>query len=111
MMVMMVNVDELRETVLFVIMETDNVKRMEKADPITLESAQRGGLLPVPKYPQNFSLLIAYETDSEELYRMAKIGGMEMLKWLERGRKFIKGVDGKQEAFRIPRQESNSDAQ
>lgn len=110
MIMAMVDVDQLKKSILCVVIETNNLVRMEKADPVTLESIKEGGLLPAPKYPENLSLLIAYEPDIDELYKRAREGGPKLLAWLERGRKFIPGVDGKVEAFRVPKigsQESN----
>lgn len=104
----MINLDGLQQSILLVVIEHDNFDRMKKADPITLESTQAGGLLPPPSYPLNLSLLIAYEEDQDDLYRRAKKNAAEMLKWLERGRVFIKGVDGKSEAFRIPREDDEA---
>lgn len=98
----MVNFDELKQSILYVVLEEDNLRRMNLADPVTLESAKKGGLLPRPVYPENFSVLIAYERDTDELYRKAQEGGAILLKWLERGRVFKPGVDGVGEAFRIP---------
>ena len=95
----MINLDGLQQSILLVVIERDNFDRMKKADPITLESTQAGGLLPPPSYPLNLSLLIAYEEDQDDLYRRAKKNAAEMLKWLERGRVFIKGVDGNRKRF------------
>ena len=104
----MLNLDQLKQTILMVVIEKDNLDRMKKADPITLESTISGGLLPVPRYPFNFSVLIAYEEDQDEMYRRIRENQMDFLKWLERGRVFIPGVDGKQEAFRIPTKDHES---
>jgi hypothetical protein len=105
MMMTMLNIDEQEKSILFVVIETTNLVRMEKADPITLESPKAGGILPEPKYPGDFSVLIAYEPDTDALYAKAKEGGIALLMWLERGRKFIAGLDGKGEAFRVPKTE------
>lgn len=104
MIISMVDVDAKKQSILFVVIEKDNLDRMAKADPITLESIPEGGMLPAIKYPQNFSILIAYEPDSEELYRQGKRGGLNLLGWLERGRKFIKGLDGKEHTFKMPKE-------
>lgn len=103
MIAAMLNIDELQQTIMVVIAETENLDRMKEADPITLESKQKGGILPAPKYPQNFSVLIAYEADQPELYKRVQIGGPQLLAWLERGRKWIPGKDGASTAVRIPR--------
>jgi hypothetical protein len=102
----MLNVDELQQTILFVVIERDNLDRMRQADPATLESILKGGVLAPPKYPMNFNVLIAYEEDDAELYRRAKEDPLEMLKWLERGRRFVKGIDGKENSFSLRKEPS-----
>ena len=97
----MIDISELRRSILVVVIEKDNLDRMEKADPITLESRPQGGMLPAPGYPHDFSILIAYEADDAALYAKAKAGGPELLQWLERGRVFKPGIDGKGEAFKV----------
>lgn len=83
------------ESILLIVIERDNLERIRNADPISLESKNRGGMMPVPKHPEAFSLLIAYEDDQVELYRRVREGSAsDLLRWLERGRKFIPGVDG-----------------
>lgn len=111
MIAAMLDVNELQQSILFIVIERDNLERMKKADPITLESVSHGGLLPVPKYPQDFSILIAYEEDDDELYRRARAGNTgELIRWLERGRQFIPGLDGKKEAFKIPHDDQTSNS-
>jgi hypothetical protein len=96
----MVNMPNEQRSVLLIVLEKDNLERMKTADPVTLESRQQGGGLPPPKYPTNFSILIGYDEDQDTLYAMAKAAGktqegmVEFFKYLERGRKFIEGVDG-----------------
>ena len=102
MIASMMDFDRTEESILVIVIERDNLERMEKADPITLESVQRGGVMPVPKYPQAFSLLIGYEKDDAELYRRVRGGSaIDLLRWLERGRVFIESIDGKANAFKI----------
>jgi len=91
-------------SLLVVTMEKDNLDRMKKADPITLESTLAGGLLPPPLHPENFSVLFAYEEDDVELYRRAKGNVGELIRWLERGRTWKEGVDGKKNAFNMPKE-------
>jgi hypothetical protein len=86
-----------RWTALIVVIEADNLERMKKADPITLESKSKGGLMPVLPYPSNTSLLIAYEEDAGPIYEMAqKHDVVGIVKHLERNRRFIEGLDGTQ---------------
>lgn len=109
MLMAMLNLDESKQTILLVVIERDNLDRMKKADPITLESTLAGGLLPPPRYPENLSILMAYEEDQDEVYMRARGNQGELLEWLNRGHVFIKGVDGKSEAFRVPKQEATTD--
>jgi hypothetical protein len=89
-------------TVLVLVIEKDNLDRMRKADPITLESRERGGMMPKIRYPENMSMLIAYEEDDAELYKVAKTGNpIEILKFLERNRTWQANVDGKENAFTL----------
>jgi hypothetical protein len=101
MIAAMINIDEFQQSILLVVIERDNLERMKKADAATLESVNQGGVLIPPRYPQNFGALIAYEEDDAELYRRAKGNPVELLQWLERGRKFIKGLDGAENVFSI----------
>ena len=103
MIMTMINLDKYQQTILIVVFDKSNLDRMGQADPITLESVKKGGLLPVPAYPQNFSILLGYEENDAELYRMAKIGGVELLKWLERGRKWT-DQDGRSKSFMMPKE-------
>jgi DNA-directed RNA polymerase subunit H (RpoH/RPB5) len=83
-------------TVLVVVIEKENLDRMLKADPITLESKQQGGkVMPIIRHPENLSILIAYEEDQPELYRIAQAGDLvRLLTYLERNRKWKPEVDG-----------------
>jgi hypothetical protein len=85
-------------TVLVIVMEKDNLDRMRRADPITLESRSMGGhVMPKIRHPENLSLLIAYEEDDVALYRLARSGDMlGLLHYLERGRTWKPEVDGKE---------------
>lgn len=101
MIVAMLNIDKLQESILVVVIEKDNLDRMRKADPFSLESASRGGIMPAIKYPNKFSMLMAYEEDEVELYKIAGSPDKgDLLRYLERGRKFIQGIDGKEHAFK-----------
>jgi hypothetical protein len=105
----MINSDELQQSILFVVIERDNLERMKQGDPATLESIMKGGVLLPPRWYMNFSVLIAYEEDDAELYRHARDGnGLELLQWLERGRKFVKGLDGAENTFSIRKEPSDA---
>jgi len=104
MIAAMLNVDELQQSILVVVIESGNLRRMELGDPATLESTNNGGVLTPPRYPQNFNVLIAYDPDEKKLYEMAaKLSAIEFLRYLERGRKFYKEIDGVENTIKIPR--------
>lgn len=88
------NLAEEKRTLIVIVIEPDNMKRMEKADPISLESLKAGGMLQPPMFPFNTSLLIAYEEDHSKLVKLAQANVIEFIRYLERGRQFIDGVDG-----------------
>jgi hypothetical protein len=104
MIATLVNHDELRTSYLVVVIQPDNLKRMRKADPVTLETVAMHGILPVAKYPDRLAVLIAYEEDEEEVYRVATSGSFaEMSKYLTRGYKFLRDDDGTERAFSLNR--------
>jgi hypothetical protein len=74
------------ESLLVVVIERDNLERMEHADPITLRSARFGGVLGTIEYPDNLRVIVAFESDSGHLYeflqRQDKNG---LLQYLMRG--------------------------
>jgi hypothetical protein len=94
MIAAMLNFDGMERSVMIVVIESGNLRRMELGDPCTLESVNNGGVLPPPKYPLNFNTLIAYDPDEKKLYEMAKGDPIEFLRYLERGRKFYVEIDG-----------------
>jgi hypothetical protein len=95
----MVNDPIQQRSLLLVILEKNNVDRMAMADPVTLEPAADSGVLPPPQFPQRFSVFIAYEPDSAELYRRLQGDKAEFMKWLERGYKFDESIDGVAQAM------------
>lgn len=98
----MLNDDEKRESIIILVIERENLERMRRADPATLESPQRGGIMQTPKYPEQLSILVAYEGDDAELYRRIRAENLaELLRWLERGRQFDPERDGKENAFTV----------
>lgn len=101
MVMAMINIKALRRSILVIVLEKDNLDRMAKGDPVTVESTLRGGLMTPPMFPMDYSVLISTELDQAELYKRAKGNGAEFLDWLERGRVFIKGVDGTENASRL----------
>jgi hypothetical protein len=101
MIAAMMNVDEMEKSFLIVVIESGNLRRMELGDPATLESINNGGILQPPRYPLNFSVLIAYDTDEKKLQEMASGNLLEFIRYLERGRKFYKEIDGVENATTI----------
>jgi hypothetical protein len=95
-------------TILVMIIEKDNLDRMRVGDPITLESRAMGGhVMPKVRYPENLSLLVAYEEDDVELYKLARNGDMlALLRYLERGRTWKPDVDGKKNMFHLHKGET-----
>jgi len=110
MIAAMLNLTVLEQSILIVVIETDNFERMKDGDPITLESVLKGGILPPPSFPLNFSTLIAYEPDTAELYIKAQGEPLAFLQWLERGRVFIEGVDGSEHTVRLRRGDAKKTA-
>lgn len=94
MIVTMLDIDQLRRSVLIIVLESGNVRRMELGDPVTLESVNNKGLLKVPRYPLDFNVLVAYDTDEKKLHEMAKGDLLDFVRYLERGRKYYKEIDG-----------------
>jgi hypothetical protein len=104
----MLNVDFKQQSILFIVIEKENLDRMKKADPITLESVKSGGVLGQPKYPKDFSMLIAYEEECAEIYNLAKRGdAFEILRFLERGRVFDPATDGAKNVIKLDTREPN----
>jgi hypothetical protein len=103
----MLNINETRQSILIVVIEPDNLKRMENGDPCTLESISEGGIMAPPLYPLNLSTLIAYEPDTADLYIKAQGPALDFLRWLERGRRFVEGIDGRENSLNITPKPSN----
>jgi hypothetical protein len=104
MMATLVNNDERQESYILVVIQPDNLERMRKADPITLESVALGGILPTAKYPEKLGVLIAYEEDEVALYKAAQSGNFaDMIRFVHRGYRFNRDEDGTQRAFSINR--------
>lgn len=92
-----------QRSILLIVIERENLDRMKKADPITLESGSLGGLvMPLVKYPANLSLLIAYEEDDVELYSLARKNDVfAIVEWLERGKVFDPKMDGPENVIKL----------
>lgn len=83
-----------------VVIEQNNMDRMVKSDPITLETQALGGFLPSVMQPDQLQIVIAYEPASEALYEVMRTDDMDAVwKYLYRGYEYTE-VDGK--VTRIP---------
>lgn len=88
------DIDSLQQSIIVIVIQPENLNRMRKADPVTLEAKVRGGMLMPARYPNNVSVLVAYEDDEGGLYERIRTGGvMGLLEYLERGRQWLP-VDG-----------------
>lgn len=71
------------ESNLVIVIEQDNLARMQKGDPITLKSKQLGGILESVNHPARLCVMVAYEQDSGRVYeflqRQDKAGLMQYL--------------------------------
>ena len=105
MIATVLNVDPIKESFVVVVIQPDNLKRMRRADPITLETVGAktgGGIMPVVKYPESLSILIAYEEDEPALWKICQSNDpVAMMKYLQRGLKFNRDEDGAARAFSL----------
>lgn len=100
MIVIAIDLPREQRTVFAVVIEKPNLDRMKDGDPATLESKTAGGVLPIPKFPANLSLLIAYLEDAREFYALAETrpDARTMLEYLEHRRQWHPEVDGTEHA-------------
>ena len=76
------------ESILVIVIEADNLDRMKKSDPITLKSAQMGGLLKTVGHADRFRVIVSYEQDSGPLYEfLQKQDQGGLMQYLLRGYK------------------------
>ena len=74
------------QSLVVVVIERDNLKRMDQGDPITLRTRKMGGSLEVVEHPDNLQLIIAFENDSGPVYEfMQRQDGVGLLRYLMRG--------------------------
>lgn len=86
---------EAAESFLVVVIEKDNLSRMEQGDPITLNPKHKGGCIDFIQNPSNLRVLIAYEADSGKAYEFLQRNDRQgLINYLMRGYKFT-DVDGK----------------
>ena len=77
------------ESLLVIVIERDNLERMEKGDPITLKSKRMGGLLTAVEKPDNMHVIVAFEQDSSHVYEfLQRQDKMGLLQYLTRGYTF-----------------------
>ena len=94
MLVSMINNDAEKATLLVIAFSTETMERMALADPITILSEGSGGVLPPPKYPGNFNVMVAYEPDEAAMIEEAKMGNL--VQYINRGFKMTKeDLEGK----------------
>ena len=90
------NIDSSKQSLWIFIIGARDLDRMKERDPIALQSLIRGGILKPPTYPDNLRLMIAYEDDEPELYRLIRAGDLvRLLEYLERGRKWVESGERK----------------
>lgn len=83
-----------------IVIEQDNMDRMVKADPITLETKTLGGFLPSVEQPDKLQIVIAFEPASEALYEVMRTNDwVAIWNYLHRGYEYT-DIDGK--VTRIP---------
>jgi hypothetical protein len=83
------NDDSARKTIVIVVIEPDNLHRMQQADPITLTRTHGEGFLKSITYPDNVEFVIAYEEDPSRLYEMIEQGRTpDFIRDIFRGYKF-----------------------
>jgi hypothetical protein len=81
-----------KSSFLVLVIEPDNLERMKTADPITLRPQSVGGFIQPIKYPANFGVLVAFESDVARLYELRNDAGA-LVEYLSRGYKF-NSLDG-----------------
>lgn len=78
-----------RRRLLILILEKENLVRLQHADPIDLKTDD---YFVHQENAAGIELLIAYEDDREKIMTMDKLGGVaEIVKYLERGRTVYDG--------------------
>jgi hypothetical protein len=105
MITAMANDDVLKQSFLILVIEPDNLARLKRSDPITFEtSGLPKGILVPPKYPEKLNILVAYEEDDQELYRLARSGiARDLIVYLMRGYNFNRDTDGSEKSFSLTR--------
>ncbi len=95
MFIMNFDDDRAQESYMVVVLEPEQLGRMKQGDPVTIQPMSEGGRMPVIKYPAKFGLLVAYEEQAGECYRLIQSKDYAgLLRHIWRGYKFTE-VDGK----------------
>src|ERR1017187_2879932 len=92
MILIQLNDDKTKRSMLVLVLETDNFERMKQADPITLMPKADGGFIHPIKYPDGFSFVVAFEENSGACYALQN-DPQALIQHLNRGYKFT-AVDG-----------------
>ena len=101
MVATMLNDHSTKESILVLVLEPANLKRMQEADPVTVETKNNHGILDPPAYPDKLRVMVAYEEDDVTLWQLGRGGSIgDMLRYLTRGWKFT-DQDGSHQAFKL----------
>lgn len=66
-------------SILYVVIEENNLGRMKEGDPITLPTAEFGSVMKDVRYPANLGIVICYEPDKALLQALVKAGDLSTL--------------------------------
>ena len=70
MIASVINIPERKRSIIVIVIEPDNLERMSKGDPATLESRSLGGIMPRIRFSRELCRApSAYELDEVELYK------------------------------------------
>lgn len=73
------------ESWLIVVIEANNLPRMRRADPITIQAMALGGVLKPFLFPQQIRLCIAYDENPDRVRKIiANVGAEGLLQYLRR---------------------------
>jgi hypothetical protein len=87
--------------VLVVVLEKENLDRMERADPADFPLKAYEKVLDLDRPIRDLDLVIAYETDITKIREFARSGDIAGLsRWIERGRQILPGDLGEPVSLR-----------
>ena len=86
MIIFLINDDDEQRSVLYMVIEKENLDRMAEADPVTIPSLQAGGMIAPIQFPANLSVVVCYEPDKGKLMEAARsCDAHALLSYLRRG--------------------------